>query len=176
MKWIPLELDRSKEINEQVNTVINTYTTLRRQLTQRRTSNPSQVAKAIAVLRRSFADRMKEMGMFYQQNDLDPRSSEIEMGRLKIKRFLHSLETSDVSTEIEGNSSAFLRSSDKRKSVDVYNTGVENMRKSRLERGESVNESTVTIQVILTEAEYNEILARCEAIRQLKLDTVLYNR
>ncbi|ORC91428.1 uncharacterized protein TM35_000064330 [Trypanosoma theileri] len=175
MKWIPLELDRSREISEQVDTVINTYTTLQRQLTQRRASNPPQVEKALAVLRRSFADRMEEMAIFYQQNDLDPRSGEIEAGRLKIKRFLHSLETSDVSREVEENASAILHSSDKKKNVDVYNTGIETIRRNLLEREKTNNETTVTIRVILTEAEYNEILARREAIRQLKLNTVLYN-
>ncbi|KEG12862.1 hypothetical protein DQ04_01371090 [Trypanosoma grayi] len=174
MRWIPLDLSRSADICSQVDTVINTYTTLQRQLPQQTASNPSQIAKALAVLRRSFADRLEEMAVFYQENDLDARSAAVEAARLRLKRFLRSLDVSDLSTELQTDSSTVPPHDSMMMRAAACSTGNQAVGTGRLE--ENDDNETVTIRIVLTEAEYNEILTRREALRQLKLDSVVYNR
>ncbi|PBJ74917.1 hypothetical protein BCY84_11848 [Trypanosoma cruzi cruzi] len=175
MRWVPLELDRSSEIGFQVDTVIDTYNSLQRQLIRRETSDSLQIKKALEVLRHSFANRLEEMTIFYQENDLDPRSGEVEAARLKLKRFLHSVESSyeerDLKTE------AFmlpLSPEHKMTKPTDKNHGKEiiEVRKGEEEAGSDM----VTLRVVLTEEEYQEILARREAVRQLKLNAMLYKQ
>jgi hypothetical protein len=88
MKWIPLHLSKTADIERQVDEVCKTLALLCRQ--KESSSNAAQVAKAKQVLVHSMQDRIKELEQFYLDNDLDSRASKIEQCRIKLKRGLAS--------------------------------------------------------------------------------------
>lgn len=174
MQWIVLDLNCASQINAQVDAVIDTYTTLQRLLSQRGTSNPLQITRALEVLRHSFSDRLEEMATFYQENDLDPRSGNIEMARLKLKRFLHSVECSNTRRGQERNS--FVAPPSDNPASRPARDGPSRETVEADAREQEPDRDSITIRVFLTEEEYSEIIARREALRQLKLDSVLNKR
>ncbi|RNE99249.1 hypothetical protein TraAM80_08389 [Trypanosoma rangeli] len=175
MRWVPLELGRVAEVGPQVDTAINTYTALQRQLAWRGTLNPAQLTLALMALRRSFAARLEDMTAFYQANDLDPRSGAVEAARLKLKRFLRTIDSCGATDEGDTGAFVLLDSPDR---ADPAAATIEATSKEAAEgiAAEEAREGTVTLRVVLTAEEYDELLARREAFRQLKLDSMLYKR
>ncbi|ESL07242.1 hypothetical protein TRSC58_05074 [Trypanosoma rangeli SC58] len=174
MRWVPLELGRVAEVGPQVDKAIDTYTALQRQLAWRGTLNPSQLTLALAVLRRSFAARLEDMAAFYQANDLDPRSGAVEAARLKLKRFLRTIDSCGATDEGETGAFVLLASPDREAPAAAT---IEVASKEGAEgKAAEAQEDTVTLRVVLTAEEYDELLARREAFRQLKLDSMLYRR
>ncbi|CUG89796.1 Hypothetical protein, putative [Bodo saltans] len=86
MKWIPLHLSKTAEVERQVDEVCKTLGLLCKQ--KESSSNAAQVAKAKQVLVHSMQDRIKELEQFYLENDLDVRASKIEQCRIKLKKGL----------------------------------------------------------------------------------------
>ncbi|RNF09067.1 uncharacterized protein Tco025E_07150 [Trypanosoma conorhini] len=177
MRWVPLELDRVAEVGPQVDAAINTYAALQRQLARRGTSSPAQLARALAVLRESFAARLEEMAAFYQANDLDPRSGAVEAARLKLKRFLRAPASCGATGAPEAETFMLLppspdKAARRATGADPAKASIEATGSEAAEEAED----TVTLRVVLTADEYQELLARREAFCQLKLDSMLCKR
>jgi hypothetical protein len=168
MKWIELNLARVSEIEKQVEEVLRTYDTLLKQhQSPRRPGNFAQIERALQVLRSAMTARVAELEAFYRENDLDARAARLEGSRLKLKRILRE-SNANVPTTAAAKAAPSARSDNSRPESSTPSRPVSTSHQhSQQYQQQQPEQGTVTLRVLMTRTEYDELQVRRDAARHI---------
>lgn len=177
MKWLAVSFDTLSDSERQVDEVVRTYDTLNRQLQGKYVSNEVQITKALRILGDAVQARIPQLEAFYLVNDLDPRAQRVEAMRLKLKQMLKRAGI-ELPVRAPGavlpHAGGYVAASAAPSSKPAAGAGaslpggalVAPPRDGDNADGNN-NGTTITLRLHMTNAEFEELRVRRDAMRQL---------